>query len=566
AAYPPGAPPAGAVAESDAGRVRVAAKPGPTTTLPMFIGDRYSSIEAETGSAEALDAPSDRAAGAFARGPDAQPVVEPSVARSADAEDLLLTQQMPVLVSKVAGPRQIVVGREATYRVLLANRGDIAADAVVTNVAAPEWAEVVSVEAADGVVDRASAAGGGAISWRNATLDAGQVATLTLRIVAREGRPIELAVAHRHRPIDGRTLVEVQEPKLDLAMVGPEEVLYGKPQLFRLTISNPGTGVAENVVLHLTPPGGDAARRTSHEFGELAPGEDRAVEIELTAREAGQLLVNAAASADGGVEAETTKNVFCRKAELVVDWRGPSERYAGAPATYYLRVRNPGTATAPDVVLSVELPDGFEVTPAAGTPRVESGRLAYRVGSLRAGDDRYFELRGVMRRGGENELGIRAAASDETRSAPVSAKTSVIALADLKLDVLDPKGPIATGEEVEYEIRVTNRGSNEARDVAIIGLFSDGIEPHHIDGADATIDDGRVELAVIPTMAAGEDRVFKIRARAHEPGTHLFRAEVLCTDLEIKLAAEETTRFFEDETINVAGEGPRTGSRYLLTY
>ena len=37
------------------------------------------------------------------------------------------------------------------------------------------------------------------------------------------------------------------------------------------------------------------------------------------------------------------------------------------------------------------------------------------------------------------------------------------------------------------------------------------------------------------------------RAHAVQPGTHIFRAEVLCRDLEIKLAAEETTRFYTDD-------------------
>ena len=58
--------------------------------------------------------------------------------------------------------------------------------------------------------------------------------------------------------------------------------------------------------------------------------------------------------------------------------------------------------------------------------------------------------------------------------------------------------------------------------------------------------DGRVSFRTINKLPAGQDIVLQIRAKATEPGTHVFRAEVLCRDLEIKLAAEETTRFYED--------------------
>lgn len=556
--------PAGTIVETDSGRIVVAEKSGKTRTLPLFIGDRYS--EYEDASTVETSKP---AAKAFATASPIKTAIEAPVttksAPEAVEDDLLFTQRMPVLVSKVLGPKTITVGREVTYRVLLANRGDVGADKVVTRITIPEGAEVVGTKAAAGTVDRSqSVAGDGTLLWQTDHLAAGGIAKLDVRLIARTGRPIELGVNHSHKPIDGRTLVQVQEPKLDLELVGPEEVLYGKPQTFRLTISNPGTGAAENVRLHLTPPGGDADRSTSHEFGLIAAGGESTVEIELTAREAGQLAINAAADADGDVSCAVTKEVFCRRPKLVVDWRGPSDRYAGAPAVYYFRVRNPGTAVAPGVVLTVDLPEGFEVLAGADTPAVENQRIAFRAGALRPGDDKFFELRGILRQGGTNEITLRAVGSDETRSGRVLATTEVIALADLKLDVLDPKGPVATGQEIAYEIRVTNRGSNDAHDVRVIGLFSEGIEPHHVDGGTSETVDGRVAFDVVDRIAAGEERVFTIHARAYEEGTHLFRAEVLCSDLEIKLAAEETTRFFEDEAIDVAGDGYPSGATNSL--
>ena len=529
-----------------------------STVLPLFIGDRYSSLKNKTAEEDPAPKPAflDKiplVAEATTKTPTKQAPVDPDA--------VLLTQKMPILVSRVSGPRTIVVGREATYTVVLANRGEIDAEQVETRVTAPEWAEVVSVDSEGGVVQ--SNTGGGSATellWRNDRLAVNKALKLNVKLIARSGRPISLGVVSEHKPVDGSTLVEVQEPKLALELVGPEEVLFGKPCSFRLTLSNPGTGLAEKVSLKLTPPGGDTSRQTNHRFGDIAAGESRSVEIELTARQAGRLMIDASAQTTDGITADLSKEVFCRKPELAVDWRGPKERYAGAPAVYYFRVRNPGTAEAKDVNLSVTLPTGFDVIAGDATPKSTGGRMSYRVGTLRPQEDKYFELRGVFTRAGENEMSLRAEASDNTFSEVVTTKTEVVAIADLKLDVLDPQGPIATGEEATYQIRVTNRGASEAREVEIVGLFSAGIDPHHAEGGASSIHDGRVAFETIESLPAGEERVFKIHARAHKEGTHLFRAEVSCLDLEIKLAAEETTRFFQDESINVASDSVRTGS------
>jgi hypothetical protein len=68
-----------------------------------------------------------------------------------------------------------------------------------------------------------------------------------------------------------------------------------------------------------------------------------------------------------------------------------------------------------------------------------------------------------------------------------------------------------------------------------------------VEGAQFSVRDGRVSIHPINTLPAGEEMVLKIRAVASQAGTHVFRAEVSCEDLDIKLAAEETTKFYEDQ-------------------
>jgi uncharacterized repeat protein (TIGR01451 family) len=113
--------------------------------------------------------------------------------------------------------------------------------------------------------------------------------------------------------------------------------------------------------------------------------------------------------------------------------------------------------------------------------------------------------------------------------------------------VSDPQGVLPVGQTAQYEIRVQNRGLTAARGVNVVAMFSAGIEPVHVEGGQHEIRDGRVAFRTIDALPAGAEVVLTIHAKASEPGTHVFRTEVVCDDLEAKLAAEETTRYFVEE-------------------
>ena len=215
----------------------------------------------------------------------------------------------------------------------------------------------------------------------------------------------------------------------------------------------------------------------------------------------------------------------------------------------------PGTAPAEDVTLKASLPEGAEFTSASEGQifDTKTREVAWHVGTLRPGDDNYMELKCILKNPGANQLKISAATASGNLTDTKTASTNVVALADLKLDVSDPSGPVAVGSPAVYEIHIKNRGANAAKEVNVVGLFSDGIEPEQAEGAMYTVADGRVSFKTIDVPAGG-DIVLRIRTHAVQPGTHIFRAEVLCRDLEIKLAAEETTRFYTDDVAPDSGK------------
>ena len=259
--------------------------------------------------------------------------------------------------------------------------------------------------------------------------------TLDIRLIPRASRPLELGVSWTLSPVGSRAVVEVQEPKIQMSVSGPDEVLFGKPQVFRLTLTNPGTGTAENVKIDLMPPGGDARNR--HEPSAWRPGAGRSANRRSRAHCARSRQIVRQGRRHGRRRAvsDASKEIFCRKPELEVDWRGPETKYAGTPATYFFRVRNPGTAPADDVTVTVALPEGAEFTSASEGQSydAEKREVSWHVGTLGPGDDNYMELKCVVNTPGVNQLKINAAASTSDLTDRKTAETNVVALADLKL-------------------------------------------------------------------------------------------------------------------------------------
>ena len=92
------------------------------------------------------------------------------------------------------------------------------------------------------------------------------------------------------------------------------------------------------------------------------------------------------------------------------------------------------------------------------------------------GSERTFELQCVLNAAGDNQVQLLAVAEkDLTATAAVA--TRVDALADLKLEVRDPQGPVAVGEDAVYEIIIRNRGTKAAEGIDVVSFFSTASKP-----------------------------------------------------------------------------------------
>jgi uncharacterized repeat protein (TIGR01451 family) len=548
--------------DSPSGRSPLGRPNRPAVAGPVAAPAVQSQFSPLDSSATAIQTPTSSRRGFSAVSPtDRLASASPERSVSAQAgSDVLFTRQSPLIGIETSGPRTMVVGKEGAYTVSIQNAGEVAANEVVVTIRVPEWADVVGSKETAGVANVPPSntgdpqAGSGvasqprAVLWSLPRLEAKSKEQLTLHIVPRQSRPFDLAVQWDFTPVAQSTVVQVQEPKLAMNLSGPPDVLFGDTKVYKLTLSNPGTGDAENVVIHLSPLAGDGGAPTHHPIGTIKAADSRAVEIELTARQAGEVAIHAEATADGDLHAETSQKITVRRAELQLKIAGAKARYAGTMAVYQIEVVNAGNAPAEDVKVTAALPIGgkFLSASSGGQLTTDGGKVQWTVPTIRAGGDAVLQLKCQVTTPGANRLAVGATAVGDLTAAAEDV-TQVDAFADLKLDVIEPKGPIAVGADVNYEIHLLNRGSKSATDVKVVGYFSGKIEPTAASGTEHRIVPGIVIFKPIASLSPGSEVVFKIAAMAKAPGHHMFRAEVTCESAGAKLGSEHTTLFYGDE-------------------
>ena len=459
---------------------------------------------------------------------------------------VLFTQQSPILNVKTMGPERIDVGREATFRVTMENLGSASADELIVAIDFPQWADLLGAEVSTGATSSEVAVDGTRLfRWKIGRLGPKDVQTVVLHVVARQSQPLNLAVNWQHAPVATATSIHVLQPELKLNLDGPEEVLFGKKQLYRLELENAGTGDARGVSLSLLPLGTGQEKPAVQPIGDLKAGQKKSIEVELTARNEGDLVIQVDATAEGNVHTHLSEKVRVLRPALAVEVTAPEFQFVGQELAYRIVVTNPGTAKASDVQIDTVVPDTLDYVSSTkdGLVDDEDGKIHWALEELGPQESRTLLVKCVAAAAGKGQLAVNSKA-DDNLVANGEANVQIDAIADLALQVTDPSGPVAVGTETTYQLKVENRGSKAAESVEIVAYFSHGIEPLSAEGGNYQVGPGQVIFDAIPSIAAGQAKTFVVKARAESTGNHIIRAEVFCKPLGTRLVGEESTYFY----------------------
>jgi uncharacterized repeat protein (TIGR01451 family) len=527
-----------------------AALPAPPAEPPTAAQPTPLAATRSTGSPPSSQTLSSPPADAEPRPASGYPLSPAKAANEAAQEpSVLIDRKSPLLTVETIGPRKIVVGKEAAYEVLLQNSGEVAAEEVTVTVTLPDWAVVAGTSASSGEVPPMPQDHRDPCRWVLGRIEAHSKEKLTLRIVPRQSKPFELAVRWDFKQAASQAMIEVQEPKLTMHLDGPREVVFGRREVYKLRLGNSGNGVAENVSLALMPLNAGDTHPITHRLGTINAGDDRTIEIELTARQAGNVTIRVEANGDGGAHVDLAEHVLVHRGTLQVEAEGPAVQYVGTPANYKIRVRNSGDALAKNVRLTAKLPTGVKFvsgSDGAGTESTPDGaKVRWTIDKLPPGEQRVLDMKCTLALSGPNRLEITSTADDDL-VAVAETITRVEAMADLRLDVKDPEGPVPLGSDATYELHVRNRGTKTAENVEVMAYFSNGVEPVSAAGQPHHISPGQVVFERIPAVPPAAQVVLTVKAKAGLAGNHVFRAELHCKTTGTRLVREEVTHFYQD--------------------
>ena len=448
----------------------------------------------------------------------------------------------PMIQVDTFGPKTIGILKKSQFKVVARNQSSIDAERVNLAITLPNWIRIENVNATTGRKEVTDDQKSSRIIWSIDRISANSTQTITIDAVPAKAEMFDFQVEMVQQPRNGVSHVQVTEPRLDMKIAGPNEVMYGETATYQVAVRNPGTGTAENVVVMLPEAlGGERAT-----LGDIGPGEEKNFRVELMARTAGVLDLATSAAATGNLQTSAAKQILVRRAALLAEVKGPEMKYAGSVGMYDVEIKNSGDATARDVVAALALPNGVSYVEGIDAVDVIESGLRWSIGTLDAGDSRRYRIAMQLNVDGQVQMELGARGQGDI-AAVGQVTTFVETVADLTLLVEDPKGPLPTGQDVDYSIRIRNRGTKSANGLNLVMQFSEGVEPTSASGQEHQLTTGQVVFDAIKTIEPGEEIVVRVAAKAVKSGTHIFRAQLTCSESDERDVSEGTTQFYGND-------------------
>lgn len=428
------------------------------------------------------------------------------------------------------------VGQVCDVELVVKNTSQTIVGSVMAEAIIPATVEIVDARPA-------AVEGTDAPTWTFGELQPGQSQSVMLKVIPQTSGDVRMEAYVR---LTGSTSSQfsVQEPMIGVAVTGPEKVEIGQQVGYLVRVSNPGTGLANNVIIQAAVPEGLEHRNGSLltiEIGTLNPGESRQARLSLTAIQGGNQQLAVRALADGGLADQTTTAIVVAEPQLAIAIAGPQEPVAGRSANYTLTVSNSGNVQSANVRAKYRIPDGFSFVSAdRGGKYVEIDKaVEWFVGTLQPNDTSDFVVTMKANKTGEliHQAGV---ISEHGHITACELATQVKGSATLELKIAANQREIRIGDEIRWEIQVQNTGSREASNVGVSCELPAGFELIEANGPTNHIaENGVLVFRSIPAIEAGTSATIIIHGRCNRDGNQRLRLRVASESVNEVLIGEE---------------------------
>jgi hypothetical protein len=452
-----------------------------------------------------------------------------------------LAMHLPAIDVRVVGPETVPMDRPATFELVVSHRGREPIEGMLIQVSVPE-AVAMSIPEANEQVLIDQSEGLRQLVWQVDQLPGATEKRLAFQLQSSKPELFAAEIEWTALPQTGTLPLQVAAAQLQVALEGPSQVVFGRPEIFRVRVKNPGTLPAEAVQLMVQA---GSLAESMLPIGTIPAGAEEVVEVELDFKHSGMIPVSVAAEgAAASLKAKSTIDVAVRQGSLELSWAAPETSFVGATAQWTLYLNNPSDLAIDSIQCSLELPEGVDLIEGPKGATVEGRTIQWREDPLQAGSSRQRGLVVACQREGTIAWKSQAIGSAGA-AASASGAMKAEAVTDLQLQVRDPAAPASTDKPAIYEVTITNQGHSTAHDIVVVAQFSDGIEPMEASGHPNRIVPGQVLFEAVNKLDPGQSIRLTIAAKASRPGTHRFRAEVSSSQGDAQWSQEESTRFIQ---------------------
>ena len=386
--------------------------------------------------------------------------------------------------------------------------------------------------------------------WIFEHLEPGQEKTVEITMIPSRRGELATSATVRFTGV-ATSVVNVEEPQIALSVSGAHDIMVGETLVQTIVVSNPGTGIAHDVVVNARVPEGlehPRGRVVEMGIGSLGPGESRELRLPLTAVTGcdAVLVVEARGSSNLTQTAQTSIKIAAPK--LGVEVSGPGLRYIGRHAQYVITVKNEGVAATDNVRIVHLVPEGFEFSKAdrGGKFEASTGSVNWFIGRLEANETQQVACDLNARQTGEFIHHVQATGESGTMAA-AKTSTKVDGSSKVVMEVVDLDDPVEVGSQTAYEIRIRNDGSIASHGVRVACELPEGVDLIDTKGpTEHFLEKGVLHFKPLAELAAGAKTTYLIRVTGRVAGDLRLRAKLTTAARPEPIVAEEITKFYAE--------------------
>jgi uncharacterized repeat protein (TIGR01451 family) len=234
-------------------------------------------------------------------------------------------------------PDSVVFNTECEYQIVVRNAGNVAVQSVRVEDELPAGCRYVSSTPP-------AELNGDRLVWALGALDANADRRLTVKVrPTEEGEMRSRATVTYSASVDAKA--KVTRPRIAVGVTCPEVARAGEEPVFKIKVTNSGTGPAQQMVLQAALTDGldfrNQGTRLETKLANLPAGESRTVDLPLSALKSGLQACQVTVTAEGSPEATAKASVTVVEPLLQVAQSGPAKCLVRAEPTYEITLSNP---------------------------------------------------------------------------------------------------------------------------------------------------------------------------------------------------------------------------------